>query len=168
MTKVRHRLACLACLLAGGVLGQRSFTPVLSVSADDFPAITPAVANPPPARLPASTAAEHLRIAAEHLDAAGQTALAQHVRQLSDTAETSNPIPAPKYGPIAPPQVLPRELSPALNWVPRPVVPPRGRVSIEVPPELDDGSLRFIQPVGKKSDPSEVRTTNAAPPRGPI
>ncbi len=167
MTKVRCQWACLACLLAGVVLGQRSFTPVLSVSAEDFPEITPAAANPPPARLPATTAADHLRIAAEHLDAAGQTALAQHVRQLTDRTGNSGPAPDPKYFPVAPPRAISPEPVPPSDWVPRPVVPPRGRVSIEVPPELDDGHLRFIQPVGRKDHPGEVRTT-AAPPRGPI
>lgn len=161
MTRVRRGLACMACLLAGVVLGQRSFTPVLTLRADDFPEVAPAVANPPPERLPATTAAEHLRLAAEHLDAAGQSALAQHVRELAGKTATS----ATPYGPL---RALPADAVPPSAWVPRPVMPPRGRVSLEVPPELDDGHMRYIKPVGQKFAPAETRTTTAAPPRGPI
>lgn len=167
MRKTLNGWVCLACLIVGIVCGQRPFTSGMSALADDLPAVTPAAANTPPAKLPAVTPAEHLRLAAEHLDAAGQTALAQHVRQMAEVAaapKTAQPLP---YGPVAPPNAI---LSPGLppsEWVPRPVVPSRGRVAIEVPPELDDGSLRFIQPARHKSSNDEIRTT-AAPPRGPI
>ncbi len=167
MGSVRNRMACLMCLVVGLVWGFRSATPGIRVFAEDLPAVTPAVANPQPAKLPTSTPAEHLRFAAEHLEAAGQTGLAQHVRQLAEQTTSLNTARPPAYGPVAPPRVLPYYELTAPEWLPRPVIPPRGRVSIEVPPELDDGHLRYVQPVGRKFDAREIRTT-AAPPRGPI
>lgn len=167
MGKVRTGWVCVLCLGLGLAWGQCWSSSVVAVFAEDLPAVTPAVAGSQSAKPNTVTTTEHLRLAAEHLDAAGQSGLAQHVRQLAEQPTSNKETNAPTYAPMAPPRALPLDAVPPTDWLPRPVVPPRGRVSIEVPPELDDGHLRWVQPVGRKFESKEIRTT-AAPPSGPI
>lgn len=131
--------------------------------ADDARAIQPAVAQPSPTN--PRTANEHLRLAAEHLEAAGEAGLAQHVRQLVNRGpRLSGPSPrelnAPLYGDL-PAIEPPSRLKPPTDES------PRWKLQYALPPELDDGHMRYVQPARNRVEAREVRAV-PAPQREPI
>jgi hypothetical protein len=157
MKTIHTRLTMIACLALGmmGGLLLRSF-PEASWAEDPRPVRT-AVAEP---RRTPMTAAEHLQRAAEHLEAAGETGLAQHVRQLTGRPERlSYSNGSPLYGglQVEPPARLPSAVPESPRW----------RQQYSLPPELDDGHMRFVQPARSQSETRESRTV-PAPQRDPI
>lgn len=130
--------------------------------------IQPAVAEPALTRRGGTmTPGDHLRRAAEHLEAAGEVNLAQHVRQLASRPDRS---PTTHRGGAngSSDRIAPwsgASVSPAPARLPAPS--PLWKMQVELPEELDDGNLRFVQPARNQAETREVRAV-PAPQRDPI
>ena len=158
MHTVPSRFVILACFALGTVCGVVLRLPTGFTWAEEPGAIQPAVAEPALKKLAPMTQTDHLRRAAEHLEAAGEIGLAQHVRQLASRPERlSRSTASPYYDGAATPQPPARLPAPSPRWT----------MQSELPTELDDGHLRFVQPARNQVESREARAV-PAPQRDPI
>ncbi len=184
MKTITNRAAWVFVLGVGMLLGHGWRSAFSVVLADDLRAVTPTAAGPQTATPAKLTQAEHLRRAAEHLEAGGQSALALHVRQMATSLDGqfgSNPPkafsaphpmhlpgqswPSPLYGHLPP---IPEEAVPPGRLAPMTADPlPRWSIKPWLPPELDDGHMRWVVPARSQIETREVRAV-PAPQRDPI
>lgn len=162
MTRRNWMFVCVICgltLMAGRMSAQEPPQPL----PESLPRIEPGertAAAPKPAPSPVLTPAEHLARAAEHLQAAGQPALAEHVRQLAGQSSvpasgtvmpvTPSPPPASRgpmisSAPKMPPALLPNR-SPenavvpwiVPGWLRSPVIPAMDQLPVFPTPDSDE------------------------------
>lgn len=166
MLTMNSRLVLLSVLGLGVVCGTALYQASQVTWAEEPRSIQPAVAEPATTPRGTLTPAEHLRRAAEHLEAAGEASLAQHVRDLAgrpDRLPTTTPRRNRSTENAGAWLDSPQSNSPARLPNPSPL----WKMQVELPAELDDGHLRYVQPARNQLEIREVRAT-PAPQRDPI
>lgn len=166
MQTMNSRLVLMSVLGLGLTSGVAWYQTTELTWAEEPAGIQPAVAEPATTPRGSLASAEHLRRAAEHLEAAGEASLAQHVRNLAGRPDRL-PTTTPRRNRSTENSRawLDSPQSNAPTRLPNPS--PLWKMQVDLPAELDDGHLRYVQPARNQLETREVRAT-PAPQRDPI